>query len=179
MPRPPGRAAPISTTAISGAGAEEGYRAIYALSLSGLLQPSNWAIALRVDPSTVSTKAPRTGPKSADAVVEIDELADVEALFARLDIARDHYEVLDVARLATIEEIKNAYHGLARRFHPDRFHQSEPELRNRVESAFARIAQAYETLSDQTLRTDYDAKRSPKPAATGRPKSRSWWRSRS
>jgi tetratricopeptide (TPR) repeat protein len=40
-----------------------------------------------------------------------------------------------------------------------------------VESAFARIAQAYETLSDQALRADYDAKRSPKPAVTGRPKS--------
>src|SRR5258708_6766614 len=157
--------------AISGAGVEEGYRAIYALLLSGLLQPSNWAIALRVDPSTASTKAPRTGPKSADAVLEVDELTEVEALFARLDIARDHYEVLDVARLATIEEIKNAYHALARRFHPDRFHQSPPELRNRVESAFARIAQAYETLSDQGLRTDYDAKRSPKPTATGQPKS--------
>jgi len=78
--------------AISGAREEEGYRAIYALSLSGLLQRSDWAIALRVVPSTASTKAPRTGSKAADAaVVEIDELADVEALFARLDIARDHY----------------------------------------------------------------------------------------
>jgi curved DNA-binding protein CbpA len=153
----------------SGAGKEEGYRAIYALSLSGLLQRSDWAVALRVEPSTVSTKAPRTGTKT-DAMVEIDELAEVEALFARLDIAKDHYEVLDVARLATIEEIKNAYHSLARRFHPDRFHQSQPELRNRVESAFARIAQAYETLSDQAVRADYDAKRSPKPAAAGRPK---------
>jgi len=160
--------------AIRGAGEEEGYRAIYALSLAGLLQRSDWAVALRVDPATVSTKAPRTGPKTAAAaVVEIDGLVSVEALFARLDIARDHYEVLDIARLATTEEIKNAYHSLARRFHPDRFHQSQPELRNRVESAFARITQAYETLSDQALRADYDAKRSPrspKPAATARPK---------
>jgi curved DNA-binding protein CbpA len=78
--------------------------------------------------------------------------------------------VLEVGRLATIDEIKNAYHALARRFHPDRFHQSNTQLRARVESAFARIAHAYETLSDQIRRADYDAKRSSKPAATSAPK---------
>ena len=149
-------------------GAEDAYRAIYALSLSSLLQPSDWPLALTADASRASTKAPRGVRSTAAAAgpVEIDELADLEALFARLEIAKDHYEVIDVARLATIDEIKNAYHALARRFHPDRFHQSEAGLRARVESAFARIAQAYETLSDQSLRTDYDAKRSPKPGAT-------------
>jgi curved DNA-binding protein CbpA len=86
-------------------------------------------------------------------------------LFARLKIAKDHYDVLDVGRLSTFDEIKDAYHALARRFHPDRFHQSPPQLRGRVESAFARIAQAYETLSDQSLRTDYDGRRSTRLAA--------------
>jgi curved DNA-binding protein CbpA len=158
--------------AISGAGEEDTYRAIYALALSGLLQRNGWAAALRVDTSAASTKTPRTDPRAADAAaVEIDGFADAQALFARLNLAKDHYEVLDVARLSAIEEIKNAYHALARRFHPDRFHQSEPQFRNRVESAFARIAQAYETLSDQSLRADYDAKRTPKPVATGRQKS--------
>src|SRR5258706_251547 len=80
-------------------------------------------------------------------------------------------EVLDVGALATIDEIKNAYHALALRFHPDRFHQSDRELRNKVESAFARIAQAYETLSNESLRLDYDANRSSKRAVTGRQKS--------
>jgi curved DNA-binding protein CbpA len=159
--------------ALSGAGKEDAYQAIYALSLSGLLQRRDWPVALDVETSTVSTKEPRSGrsPTADSSAIEIDEVADAEALFARLKIAKDHYEVLDVARLATIDEIKNAYHALARRFHPDRFHQSEPQLRARVESAFARIAQAYETLSDQSLRADYNAKRSPKPDVTGRQKS--------
>jgi len=154
-------------TGLSDTGAEDACRAIYALSLSGLLQPADWPVALAVDGSKVSTKAPR-GIRSAGAAtrpVEIDERADLEALFARLEIAKDHYEVIDVARLATIDEIKSAYHALARRFHPDRFHQSEAGLRAKVESAFARIAHAYETLSDQSLRADYDAKRSTKPGA--------------
>jgi curved DNA-binding protein CbpA len=152
----------------SGAGAEDAFRAIYALSLSGLLQRSDWPLALAADAPQVLTKVPH-GAQSPAAVatpVETDELADLDALFARLEIAKDHYEVIDVARLATIDEIKNAYHSLARRFHPDRFHQSDAELRNKVESAFARIAHAYEILSEESLRTGYDAKRSPKPGPT-------------
>ena len=155
----------VSVNALRGADGsdKDTLRAIYALSLSGLLQTSDWPVALSAQQSVVNNRAP-VKAKSA-AVVEVDDLADLEALFARLINAKDHYEVLDVARLATSDEIKNAYHALARRFHPDRFHQSDPQLRNRVESAFARIAQAYETLSDQPLRADYDAKRSSKPSA--------------
>jgi curved DNA-binding protein CbpA len=160
-------------TAQSGVAEEDGYRAIYALSLSGLIQRSDWPVALVAEASPVSTKAPRGGPSATAAAVAdaIDEVADVEALFARLQLTKDHYEVLDVARLATSDEIKNAYHALARRFHPDRFHQRDAQLRARVESAFARIAQAYETLSDQPLRADYDARRTTKPAAKGGQKS--------
>jgi tetratricopeptide (TPR) repeat protein len=156
-------------TAISGTGGEEVLRAVYALTLSGLLQRSNWPVALIGRVSKVSKQAPHAD--SAETVVkpnEVDDLADVEALLARLKTAKDSYEVLDVPRLATSDEIKNSYHSLARRFHPDRFHQSDPELRGRVESAFARIAQAYETLSGQSQRTDYDTNQS-KPAVTKKP----------
>jgi curved DNA-binding protein CbpA len=161
-------------TALSGVGEEESHRAIYALSLSGLLQRSNWPVGVDTRNSRAATK-PRVKtrdaipyPTAGTEVEKIYEVAAVEALFERLKIAKDHYEVLDVARLATGDEIKDAYHTLARRFHPDRFHQSEPQLRSRVESAFARIAQAYETLSDQPLRTDYDASRSTRSAGVTR-----------
>jgi curved DNA-binding protein CbpA len=146
---------------------EDDHRAIYALSLSGLLQSSDWPVALSAAQPGVDRKGPasvRSRSKTA-AVIEPNQLGDLDALFARLTIAKDHYEVLDVPRLATIDEIKQAYHALARRYHPDRFHQSGPQLRNRVESAFARIAQAYEVLSDQSIRADYDAKRTSKPSA--------------
>lgn len=157
-------------TALSGVREEQSHRAIYALSLSGLLERSNWPVGVDTRDSPPATKtrgkARDSHPNSTAGteVEEIDEVAGVEALFERLKIAKDHYEILDVGRLATDDEIKDAYHTLARRFHPDRFHQSEPQLRSRVESAFARIAQAYETLSDQPLRTDYDARRPTKPA---------------
>jgi curved DNA-binding protein CbpA len=158
-------------TALSGDSREDAYRAIYALSLSGLIERSDWPVGLGVDVSTVSTRAPRKGRTVDAPPVETDELAGLEALFARLKIAKNNYEVLDVGALAAIDEIKNAYHALALRFHPDRFHQSDRELRNKVESAFARIAQAYETLSNESLRSDYDTNRSSKRAVAGGQKS--------
>jgi curved DNA-binding protein CbpA len=162
----------LELTALSEDAREEAYRAIYALSLSGLLERSDWPVAVAVDTSAPVKAPPKGRGRAVDpSAVETDELADAEALFARLKIAKLHYEVLDIAPLATIDEIKNAYHALALRFHPDRFHQSAPELRNKVESAFARIARAYETLSDQSLRSDYDARRSSRTAATGGEKS--------
>jgi curved DNA-binding protein CbpA len=175
---PPAEAALLSRAAksatlgelatLGGDDKEESYQAIYALSLSGLLQRSEWPMAINAGAVRLPPKAPdgRSTPPAATEVVEVDETADVVALFERLKLSKDHYDILDVARLATGNEIKSSYHKLARRFHPDRFHQSEPQLRSQVESAFARIAQAYEVLSNQSLRADYDLKQSPKPGSS-------------
>ncbi len=156
---------------LGGASKEDNLRAVYALSLSGLLQPSDWPGALGAQPSPTLYKRSRASSPEAkggnNAAEKIDESGDVQALFARLKNARDHYDVLDVARLCSAEEIKSAYHSLARRFHPDHFHQSDSALRRRVDSAFARIAQAYEALSHSALRAAYDARLTSKSADAG------------
>jgi curved DNA-binding protein CbpA len=139
-------------------------RGLYALRVAGVLYPGDYQTTLGDAPAIsaaikeAKTAAKPVAPKAADA--------DVNLLFARLNSAKTHYDVLDVGRAAELTEIKNAYHDLARRFHPDRFHQSD--LRSRIESAFARIGRAYETLSDEDRRKDYDrtigSKHSPKAA---------------
>jgi tetratricopeptide (TPR) repeat protein len=154
-------------SALNSASKEDNLRAVYALSLSGLLKRSDWPVVFGGQPSKSRASSVKTVGRTS-AAERIDEAGDVQALFARLKSAKDNYEVLDIPRLASIEEIKNAYHLLARRFHPDHFHQSASALRSRVDSAFARIAQAYETLSDDSLRATYDAKLAGKTAGAAK-----------
>ena len=63
----------------------------------------------------------------------------------------DFYNILGVPRSASQEEIKRAYRGLARRFHPD-LNPGADEVAQR----FKDITQAYETLSDPEMRGRYD-----------------------
>lgn len=83
---------------------------------------------------------------------------DVEAFLERLRRAESHYDVLGVESSADAAELKSAYYNLARRYHPDRFRQTDSTLLTRMESSFARITQAYDTLRDDQLRANYNAK---------------------
>jgi molecular chaperone DnaJ len=64
---------------------------------------------------------------------------------------RDYYEVLGVAKTASLDEIKAAYRKLAMKHHPDR----NPGDKD-AETAFKEAAEAYEVLSDQNKRGRYD-----------------------
>ena len=63
---------------------------------------------------------------------------------------RDYYEVLDIQKNASKDEIKNAYRKLALKFHPDRNKSSD------AEEKFKEISEAYAVLSDDEKRTRYD-----------------------
>jgi len=64
---------------------------------------------------------------------------------------RDYYEVLEVTRTATDQEIKSAYRRLAVRFHPDK-NPGDAE----AEEKFKEAAEAYTVLSDADQRKRYD-----------------------
>ncbi len=64
---------------------------------------------------------------------------------------RDYYEILGVSKTATAEEIKKAYRKTAIQFHPDK-NQGNKE----AEEKFKEAAEAYEVLSDETKRAQYD-----------------------
>lgn len=63
---------------------------------------------------------------------------------------RDYYEVLEIARGASDDEIKKAYRKLARQYHPDINKQPGAEER------FKEVSEAYEVLSDAQKRARYD-----------------------
>jgi curved DNA-binding protein CbpA len=66
-------------------------------------------------------------------------------------MAKDYYEILGVSKNATEQEIKKAYRKLALKYHPDK-HKGDKE----AETKFKEINKAYETLSDQQKRSNYD-----------------------
>ena len=101
--------------------------------------------------------AQRSPSKSAEVATE-REPDNIDAFLERVRRAESHYDVLGVESTAAPEEMKTAYYDLARRYHPDRFRKTEPEQLSRIESAFARITQAYETLREDDLRANYNAK---------------------
>uniref|UniRef100_A0A1A7YLC8 DnaJ homolog subfamily B member 9 n=1 Tax=Iconisemion striatum TaxID=60296 RepID=A0A1A7YLC8_9TELE len=63
---------------------------------------------------------------------------------------KDYYDILGVPKGATERQIKKAFHKLAMKFHPDKNKSPDAEVR------FREIAEAYETLSDETKRREYD-----------------------
>ncbi|MFN2514260.1 MAG: J domain-containing protein, partial [Pyrinomonadaceae bacterium] len=86
-----------------------------------------------------------------------DEEEELENFLTRLGQATNYYEIMDLRENAGTNEIKDAYYALARRYHPDRFHlQFGTPLHGKLSSAFARITQAYERLSDPAARSAYD-----------------------
>jgi molecular chaperone DnaJ len=63
---------------------------------------------------------------------------------------RDYYEVLEIARTATEEEIKKSFRRLAKQYHPDANKEQGADAR------FIEINEAYEVLSDAQKRAAYD-----------------------
>lgn len=64
---------------------------------------------------------------------------------------RDYYEILNVPRTASDDDIKKAYRKLARQYHPDR----NPGDKT-AEARFKEVQEAHEVLSDKTKRAQYD-----------------------
>jgi curved DNA-binding protein CbpA len=70
---------------------------------------------------------------------------------------QDHYQVLNLHREATRDEIKRAYFGLAKEYHPDRHLQEGMEnMHECLETLFRRITEAYDTLLIEKTRKEYD-----------------------
>jgi len=65
---------------------------------------------------------------------------------------KNYYEILEINKNANKEEIKSAYKKLALKYHPDKNKTNKEEAENK----FKEISEAYEILSDDQKKFNYD-----------------------
>lgn len=63
-------------------------------------------------------------------------------------MAKDYYKTLGIEKGASKDEIKKAFHKMAHKYHPDK--------KEGDEAKFKEVNEAYQTLSDDQKRTQYD-----------------------
>jgi len=106
---------------------------------------------------------PRTRLRSAreshsDVPQQIAEVLTLRDMLPSMTL----YQILDIPKTASDEDIKKAYFQMARRFHPDRFDRGmAADFKPQIDEVFDSITHAYRVLSNRDSRRTYDAKAGP------------------
>lgn len=116
------------------------------LILSDMVQEAEAA-----ETPTPAAIAPPTEPRPAA------DGPDTSQLFAEAErlLQLNHFELLGVTQDASSAEIKSSYFRLAKEWHPDRFADATPEVKNKADEVFSRIGEAHSTLTDADERKRY------------------------
>jgi curved DNA-binding protein CbpA len=94
-------------------------------------------------PPSAAKPAPSSDPKAREA----------DELFAAMD-EQNYYEMIGVAKNASMDDIRAAFMKLAAKWHPDR--APNAEAKESYQRVFALVNEAHQTLSDETARTRYN-----------------------
>lgn len=70
----------------------------------------------------------------------------------------DHYELLGLNKNASKDEIKESFRRLALQFHPDKHSRSPKAVRDSATLRFKQVSEAYEVLSNDRKRADYNSR---------------------
>jgi curved DNA-binding protein CbpA len=168
---------------ISGISDVDTLKNLYVLWIAGFTQRKNWNSiftdfrlqqilsaklilkkgAAELTPEKKPVEAPvllvNNGEDLPELPPEKAEKELLETYLLRVESADSFYEILGVPLKANTAQIKTAYFGLAKSYHPDRFHQeTDVTLQQRVQNAFSELARAYDTLKDAKAREVYDFK---------------------
>lgn len=71
-------------------------------------------------------------------------------------MAEDYYQLLQIARDASSDEIQKAYRKLARKYHPDLHADKSEREKEKAKQQFQQIQRAYDVLNDPEKREMYD-----------------------
>jgi len=88
---------------------------------------------------------------------------EIETLIEQLD-SLDHYSALGLATESNTTEAKKAYFKAAKKYHPDALARlGLNDLKDEAARVFARIAEAFDTLSDPQKKAAYDSSGNEEP----------------
>jgi curved DNA-binding protein CbpA len=144
---------------LSGIGDFNTLKAIYTLlalrmAEAGEIKTEEGKILCEVVRETVAAKEKKVQEPAAAEISVTKKM--IQYAFESLE-RQNHYEVLEVGHGASHLEIKKAYFHFAKLYHPDRhFEPGMSDMKEMLEALFSRIHDAYETLSSQATRDQYN-----------------------
>ena len=95
---------------------------------------------------------PELGPSPEEVAVRV-EITEKHASLGQANF----YDLLGITITANEDEIKTAYYGMAKKYHPDRHHSTHlRDVHGLLEELFSKITHAYQTLSSTPQRHRYD-----------------------
>jgi hypothetical protein len=152
-------------------------QALYVLWLGGILTRLNWNSAFTTTKVEEMLSASLRRVKAAADLVSSNDESQTEAsemreppakaldleitleeFLMRVESAETHYDTLGIANDADTPVVKQTYFGLAKLFHPDKFHRESPKTQKRIQTAFTELAHAYVPLKNDDSRDSYDFK---------------------
>ena len=107
---------------------------------------------LSSDTSVVSTQSEQPGED-----LHYSE-KDIISFYELIQDKEDYYEILNIKKEASVDEIKEAYFISIKKFHPDANMNFPEGIRVKSERIFTKVTKAYEILSDEHKRNTFDEK---------------------
>jgi len=79
--------------------------------------------------------------------IQNNDYTSIQAMF--VPNTDSDYQILEVERTATDEEVKKAYRRMAMKYHPDKVSQLGEDVQNAAKEKFQRLNQAYENIKKE------------------------------
>jgi len=94
-------------------------------------------------------------PSTKGARFSVEDVIEFHSRLGQID----YYQILGVSRTAVVGDVKKAYFRMARKYHPDLYPRDlNDEIKEKISDVFDQITKAYQVLSDEVKRKEYDKK---------------------